>query len=369
MFSVALKLLLRHIDRTAITILMLVPVVALLTSSNLVASGYLQQAAGTLSLVQPSNSYVAYQQGSASPSSGSLGYDSFVRIQASGASSALPMLSFQSGASDGGRSANASVLATNTTAFVKARNSIVYGKVAAGPGQVDAGAIVAKVLHIRVGDNVTVDAFSQTRSLSVVGILNSTDQSDTGLILPLSSAWTAWPQTAEKISYVEFVSSDPNVVSGVSQSMTVIKEKGVGQIASSFGSQTANLLTNWSYVLFALSAAVAVAASLRLVAEVSREFDTVRALGARLSTARALVFYQLLMVSAVSVLIGLSAGIVSTSMLATLLNPIDKLSLTLTIDPWRLLLVGTAAFLLILGAGSLALRWLPQKIGDKGVSE
>ena len=248
-------------------------------------------------------------------------------------SSALPLLSFPSVVSDGARSANASVLATNTTAFIEARHSIVYGKVADSGSQADAGAIIAKVLDIKVGDNLTVDAFSGTQTLTVVGILNSTDQSDTGLILPLSSSWTLWPQTADKISYVEFVAAE--------------RRRRIDHLAEHDGDQGGgnrpdSLLLRQpdreppdelDYVLFALSAAVAVAAALRVVTEVSQEYNTVRALGARLSTARMLVFYQLLVVSGVSVLIGVSAGIVSTSILATLFNPIDNLSLSLTIDP------------------------------------
>ena len=171
MLSVALKLLLRQIERTAITILMLVPVVALLISSNMVASGYLQQASVSVDLVPASNLYLAYQQGSPTPSASSLGYDAFTRIQGSGASFAMPLLSFPSVVTDGARSANTSVLATNATAFVEARPSLVYGKVAETGSQADAGAIIAKILGIKVGDHVTVDAFSRTQTLTVVGIL------------------------------------------------------------------------------------------------------------------------------------------------------------------------------------------------------
>jgi ABC-type lipoprotein release transport system permease subunit len=366
LLSLAVKLLLRHIDRTAVTVLMLVPVVALLISSNMVASGYLQQAASSVSLVHPSDAYLAYQPGSATPSSSSVSYDSFVRIEGSGVSSAVPLLILPSVVSDGVRSANASVLATNMTAFVEARNSIVYGRVADAGNQADAGAIIAKVLGIKVGDSLIVDALSRIQTLTVVGILNSTDQSDTGLILPLSSSWTLWPQTANKVSYVEFVATDQGAVSSISQNMTVISEQGIDQIAASFDSQTASLLTSWTYVLFALSAAAAVAAALRVVTEVSQEYDTVRALGARLSTARALAFYQLLVISGVSVLIGISAGIVSTSILATLLKALDNLPLSPNVDPVKLLTTGTASFLLILGAGSLSLAWLPRKIGETG---
>ena len=366
MLSVAVKLLLRHSERTAITVLMLVPVVALLVSSNMVTSGYLQQATASVDLVQPSNAYLAYPAGEASPSSGSMGYDSYLRIQQSGVSSAVPLLSFPSILTKGGNSANSSVLATNMTAFIVARHSTVYGRVAASASQADAGAIAAKLLGIKVGDLVTVDAFSRTQTLTVVGILNSTDQSDTGLILPLSSPWALWPQTADRISYVEFVAPDPRAISSFSANMTVIREEGIDQIARSFDSQTAGLLTNWTYVLFALSAAAAIAAASRVVTEVSQEYNTVRAIGARLSTARALVLYELLVISGVSVLIGIAAGIVSTSILGTLFKAIDGLPLALSVDPVQLATVGTASFLLILGAGSVSLVWLPRRIGEAG---
>ena len=145
-----------------------------------------------------------------------------------------------------------------------------------------------------------------------------------------------------------------------------MKEQGIDRIAASFNSQTANLLTSWTYVLFALSAAAAIAAASRVVTEVSKEYDTVRAIGARLSTARALVFYQLLVITGTAVLMGMSAGIVSTSILSTLLKAVDNLPLSPSVDPLRLFATGTASFLLILGAGSLSLLWLPRKIGQTG---
>jgi ABC-type lipoprotein release transport system permease subunit len=366
LLSVAFKLLLRHSERTAITVLMLVPIVALLISSNMVTSGYLQQATASVDLVQLSNAYLAYQTGSTTPSSSSMSYGSFVRIQDSGATGAVPLLSFPAVVTDGMNSANTSVLATNMTAFFTSRHPILYGKPALTASQVDAGAIIAKILDIKVGDLVTVDAFSQTRSLTVVGILNSTDQSDTGLILLLPSSWALWPQTASKISYVEFVSNDQGVVSSISSNMTVIREQGIDQIARSFDSQTSSLLTNWTYVLFALAAAAAIAAASRVITEVSQEYDTIRALGARRSTARALVFYEFLIVSGISALIGVSAGIVSTSILGTLFKAIDGLPLAPSISPTQLVTVGVASFLLILGAGSLSLTWLPKKIGETG---
>ena len=366
MLSVAVKLLLRHSERTAVTILMLVPVVALLISSNMVTSGYLQQASVSVSLVAPSDAYLAYQTGSTTPSSSSMNYDNFVRIQDSGASDAIPLLNFPSVVSKGANVVNSSVLATNMTTFVTARHSITFGNIAVTRSQVDAGAIIAKILDLKVGDLVTVDAFSQTQTLTVVGILNSTDQSDTGLMLPLSSSWVLWPQTSSRISYVEFVADDQRVVSSLSGNMTVIREEGIDQIARAFDSQTSNLLTNWTYVLFGLSAAAAIAAASRVVTEVSQEYETVRALGARLSTARALVFYELLIISGISVFIGVSAGLVSTSLLGTLFKAIDGLPLAPSISTDQLVTVATASFVLILGAGSISLAWLPRKIGETG---
>jgi ABC-type lipoprotein release transport system permease subunit len=368
LLSVAVKLLLRHTERTAITVLMLVPVVVLLISSSMVTTGYLQQATASVSLVHPSNAYIAYEPGVASPSSSSIGYDSFARILGSGASFATPVLSFPAFVTDGANAANSSVLATNMTDFMAARNSTVYGAVAIGGNQADAGAIIAKILGIKAGDLVTVDAFSQVQTLTVVGILNSTDQSDTGLVVPLSASWALWPQTADKITYVEFYSNNQAAISSFSGNMTVVREEGIDQIARSFDSQTAALLTNWTYVLFALSGAAAIAAASRVVTEVSQEYKTVRAIGAKLSTARALVFYELLIIAGTSVLIGIAVGIVSTSTLGTLFKAIDGLPLAPSVSPVQLVTVGAASFLLILAAGSISLVWLPKKIIETGES-
>lgn len=363
----AVKLLLRNIERTGIAVLMLAPVVALLVGSTMVTSGYAQQAGASVALVTPSDSYVAYQRGTASPSSGTLAYRTFLNVQQeANVTSAVPVLDFPAVVTAGNGSQAASVLATNLTEFVAARESRVYGGAASGAGQVDAGAILAKLLGIRAGDNVTVQAFATTTTLRVVGILNSTDESDTALILPLSSSWALWPQDAGKLSYIEFQTSDPTAVSSLSANLAVVSEEGIGQIANSFDSQTNSLLSNWTYVLFALSAAAAVGAASRVVTEVSREYATLRAIGAGLPTARALAFYELLVISATAVVVGVSAGIVGTSVLGTFFKAMDNLPLSPSIDPVRLALVGAASFLLIIGAGSLALAWLPRRISERG---
>ncbi len=146
----------------------------------------------------------------------------------------------------------------------------------------------------------------------------------------------------------------------------MVREEGIDQIARSFDDQTAGLLTNWTYVLFALSAAAAIAAASRVITEVSQEYNTVRAIGARISTARALVFYELVIIAGISVNIGIAAGIVSTSILGTVFKAMDGLPLAPSIIPVQLATVGAASFLLILGSGSIALAWLPRRISDTG---
>ena len=356
MLSVALKLLLRQVDRTAITILMVVPVVALLVSSNLVASGYLQQATAAVDLVRPSGTYLAYQAGSASPSTSSLSYASFVGVEGSSSvSSALPLLELPAVVAQGRSSVNATVLATDMSAFITARHSSVYGKVAAAGGQADAGAILEKVLGIRVGDNVTVHAFSGSQTLTIVGIFNSTDQSDTALILPLSSAWSMWPQTSDRISDIEFAGTSATALSMISEGLTIIPEQGIDQIAASFGGQTSSLLASWTYILLALTAVAAVAASFRIVSEVSQEYKTIRALGGGLWTARRLVLYELALTALAASVIGACAGLVMTMMFATVLQALVGLPAFPGVDLSRFAETLGLAFILILGSGSLSL--------------
>ena len=67
------------------------------------------------------------------------------------------------------------------------------------------------------------------------------------------------------------------------------------------------------------------------------------------------MFYELLVITGVSVLIGVAAGIVSTSILGTLFKAIDGLPLAPSISLDQLATVATASFLIILGAGLF--RW------------
>jgi ABC-type antimicrobial peptide transport system permease subunit len=373
----AVKLLLRQVDRTVITVLMVVPVVTLLVSSNLVASGYLQQATAVVDLVRPSETYLAYQAGSASPSSSSLSYDSFLSVKNStSVTSALPLLLllFPTVVNQGRNATNTTIIGTDMSAFIKAHHSSVYGRVAAAAAsgdQADAGAILEKMLNIKVGDNVTVVSSAGTRTLTIVGILNSTDQSDTSLIIPLTSAWSIWPQTSNTISEIEFASAVPPAsLSSISSAkgLIVIPEQGIDQIALSFGTQTTSLLTSWTYILLALAAAAAVAAAFRIVSEVSQEYMTIRALGGDLWTARRLVFQQLSLIALTASIVGACTGLVMTMMMATMLQALVGLPAFPGFNLARFAETVGLAFALVLGAGSLSLLSLPRKIGETGDS-
>lgn len=338
LLSVALKLLLRKIDRTAIMILILVPVVAMLVGSNVLIGAYSTEAQSVINSVNPGGVYVA---------NGPLNYSTFVMINKSHIEWAVPYLNVP--ATINGKT-NTTILGTNISTLISVKHSQLIGRSATDAAQVDAGAILAGVLRLKIGDNLTIQAFSTNHTFEIVGILNSSDPTDTQLIMPLSVVWGSWPKTNDSLSYVEFRTAQgfppPDGI-------TVSDASSLKLVASSFSSDIASLISTWTFVLLFLAAVVGIAASQRVISGTVLEYDVLRIIGAKLSTARKLIFYEFLIIAGVAVIIGASFGIVAVDVMLTFLSAFFHTPIFLSPNLGQLLLLCGSSFLLILFVGSI----------------
>ncbi len=345
MISLAFRLLLRKIDRTAITIMILVPVVAILVGSNLLIGAYATETQSVVGSLQPGGDYIAYGI------PGSLSYSTYLTINRSDVSWAVPYLEIPAVTIGG---TNTSIVGTNINALIAAKHSQLLGKIATDEYQADAGAILSKLLVLSIGENVSVQTSSFSHTFKIVGIINSSGPTDAQLLIPLSSAWSIEPNENQSLSFVEFSTSHQIAPP---QGVRITDATGLRQVAKTLGSDTVSLISTWTYVLLFLIAVVGVAASQRVLSGSAAEYEVLRIIGASLSQARRLLLYEFTLVAAASVIIGCSLGIAIVEVLLTFLQALFHTPVIVGISLVQLLILCGTSFVLIFLVGSLiALR-------------
>ena len=355
MGTLALKLLLRKIDRTAITILMLVPIVTLLVGSNLLIVGYANQAQSTLSVLHSGGVFTAYSD---SP----MNYSTFQEINSSRVSWALPFLQANSTLYSSGKElSNVPVIGTMIQPFENIKRPAMYypaGNSSLTGNEIAVGAILSELSGIKLGNIVQLSIGSAEYNFTVGAIMNSSSEYDVMIVMPLSLLWKMYPQLNNSISYVEFLAnSQYQAPSG----LALQKEGDIASVATTFASDTSNLVTLWSYAVFALVAVSAVVASFRIVSGSSLEFETLRTLGSKVGRASRLLLYQHAMISLVSVVVGVSSGIVITQMLSTFVSALLHVTIVPQIDVIQLAFFGVISFMLMFVAGIVTISLLVVK--------
>lgn len=338
--------------------MMLVPIIALLIGSNLLVTGYVHETQKTIEISQPITQYMIYNSSNIFPNS--MSYNNFLQINTSGVKEAIPYLEVNGVAFVGNMNYSVSIIATDIQSFVQTSHPQVSGSLPSKEGQIAIGAILSKLLGLKTENQIKVTIFSQTRDFSITSILNSSSKYDVALLLPLSTIWNEWPVTDQKISYVEIQSS---VIPGnIPTSLTIMKEPSLNQVVTSFAAETTNLIQIWVYILLGLSAIVAVAVSYRTISVTKFEYGILRTIGARVSTARILLVFEHLMVSIISIIIGVAAGIVLTQVISTVLNSTFGMTILPAVNLTQIGLLGVSAFALIFLSGLLSIYYLPKLV-------
>ena len=236
---------------------MLVPIIALLVGSNLLITGYVHGTQATLSISQPSNEYMVYNSSNIFPNS--MSYNTFLQINTSRVSQASPYLQVSGDLLTGNTNYTVSIAATNLQQFVHTKHPNILGSLPSKENEIAIGSILSKLLGIKTGNQIRVSISSETQNFSITSVINSTSKYDAMLLLPLSTMWSDWPMTDQRVSFIVFQSSA--IPTNLPEGLTVTNEASLNQVVSSFTRETTNLIQIWVYLLLGLSAIAAVAAS------------------------------------------------------------------------------------------------------------
>ncbi|MCW4025646.1 MAG: FtsX-like permease family protein [Candidatus Bathyarchaeota archaeon] len=220
----------------------------------------------------------------------------------------------------------------DVAAFFGDRHAWVSGSVCK-ENQVNLGTILSKLTSINRGDLLNFSVNNQPLQLKVSGIVQSQEQSDSEIILPLSTLQNITQTT--HASFIEFSVKDTSQANKTISSLTqilpsnvhIISLQQVGTFVEDVNNQTVAFIDLWSLAIYAVVVAASYVISTRIVNEAQYELSMLRMLGAKKKFVFNSVLFYTLSVAVVGSVVGVSLGVVGTQVGSSLLRWIGSGSL------------------------------------------
>jgi len=216
------------------------------------------------------------------------------------------------------------VRAVNTSAFFKLRHAYVNGTFAEGM-QVNVGEILARAASIQKGDSISVASKDKIVSVQVAGIVQTSTQSDTEIIIPVEVA-DIIAENESEVSVIEFaVESNANQeIKSLSQllpaDVKIVAIQQTQALIRDMNNQTLYFLNLWSVPIYVVVAATAYMIATRLIIESSYELTMLKTLGARRSLIFKMVILVTFAIALVGTVLGLAIGVGGTQIISTAIH-------------------------------------------------
>jgi ABC-type lipoprotein release transport system permease subunit len=212
----------------------------------------------------------------------------------------------------------------NLQAFLKNNQAYLNGSISQNQSETNIGIILSKLAAINLNDTLTLIINEQPVQLKVAGIIQTTTQSDSELIMPLSTL-QALTQKNATISYIEFSLKDQNkaaqTLNNITQTLPpntkVMQTQQLVAFAQDINNQTIAFINLWSTAIYVVVIAASYIMAARLVNEAEYELCMLRNLGAKKKVTLSLILIHTLIIAFVGSVIGIAVGIVGTQMAAT----------------------------------------------------
>ncbi len=209
-------------------------------------------------------------------------------------------------------------------AYLGNRSAYVNGSISQNESETDMGIVLSQLTSINKNDSINLTIHNQSTRLKVVGIIQTNQQSDAELIMPLT-ALKAFTQQTDTVSFIEFSLTDPSTANKTLNEMAqtmpndikIIKLTQAAEFAQAINNQTINFINVWSIAIYMVIIAAAYVLATRLVNEAKYELYTLRTLGIKKKATLSLIVTYSLTIVFVGSAIGIAIGLVGTQMAAT----------------------------------------------------
>jgi ABC-type lipoprotein release transport system permease subunit len=209
--------------------------------------------------------------------------------------------------------------------FFGSRHAWVNGSVCKD-NQVNLGIVLSKLTSIHKGDLLNFSINNQLVHLGVSGVVQSQTQSDSEIILSLSTLQSITQTTPA--SFIEFSIKDTSqadktlssLLQVLPSALQITSLQQVGTFVEDVNNQTVAFINVWSIAIYSVVVAASYVISTRIINEAHYEFSMLRMLGAKKKIVSTSVLFYALTVSVVGSVVGVSLGVVGTQVGASLLR-------------------------------------------------
>lgn len=209
--------------------------------------------------------------------------------------------------------------------FLRVRGARLNGSTARSVNEAVVGEIIAEACSIGIGGEICLTYKVKSVNVVVVGVFRAQSEIDSEIIVPIE---TAFNLTGESVSLIEFsLKRDVSVEKALTEiSMLLPEDAKIIQVqqpilfAQEVNAQMLSFLSFWSLAVCAVVASASYIIAARLVEESSYEILMLRALGVRRTKLFALITLYILIVAALSSILGISLGLVGAQVTSAALS-------------------------------------------------
>jgi putative ABC transport system permease protein len=210
--------------------------------------------------------------------------------------------------------------------FLKARRAYINGTTAKNWEEANVGEVLARALSISLGDEVNLAVGDRQVKVRVVGVFRSQTQSDAELVVPMETANRLDGNDA--VSLIEFALKEGvnsleainRITQLLPENVKLVQVQQIRGFAQQMSMQTLAFLNVWSLAVYAAIAAASYVIATRLIIESSYELAMLRALGAKKLIPLILVFTCTTTVAFIGSMLGIALGTAGAQTASTILR-------------------------------------------------
>jgi ABC-type lipoprotein release transport system permease subunit len=315
--------MLMHKRGTAVAVLSIALLIALVASVDSLLNNIVVQTTALTQLAHISSSYLVVSENSTLPSESQIDA-SLIRQLRNNTNVAYAVSQQITSATLMVDSANYTVTVRGVDdleAFFGHYHASINGSISKDTSETDLGTVLSSLVNAHVNDSVTVLINGQMVPLKVVGVIQTSKQPDTELLLPLSTLETFTHNNS--VSCIEFSPKNQNkatltdIIQSLPPDAKLMPTQTLVTFAQGINTQTIIFITCWSTVIYAVVLATSYVLASRLVNEAQYELIMLHHLGVKRTTIISLFMLHTMLVAFVGSAIGVALGIVGTQMAAT----------------------------------------------------
>jgi ABC-type lipoprotein release transport system permease subunit len=200
------------------------------------------------------------------------------------------------------------------SSLYKFKHVSLRGNIPKNISEVNVGVLLAERLNISVNDEILLEVDGEKHVFRVAGILRCNCPYDEEVLIQLEDVWRLMPDLDGRVTLIEY-SGELNSGRLEYLGMRVIPLQPTTQAVTGIVESTFNTIRNWALAICTVVFASSYFASLKICVDSLDRVASLRNIGLSRKKTGLFLFYKALIASLMSILVGISIGIVSSQVI------------------------------------------------------